>query len=129
MNSFRSLSLLATWLISFSVAYASAALSPPSLIPNGDFQADTAHRGWPDGWGSKPTESGKSWEQEGARHFIRVVSSQPGRLEVLYREVNLKPGKVKGINLKIRYRATGGERHKELAGRGPGDPVLQKQSR
>jgi hypothetical protein len=105
MNSFALLTLLATWLISLSVAYPSGASSHPSLIPNGDFRSDTAERGWPDGWGSKPTENGKSWEQEGARHFIRLVSPQPGGLEMLYREVNLKPGDVKGINLTVLYRA------------------------
>jgi hypothetical protein len=45
------ISLLLTLLISASVACATAASVPASLIPSGDFQADTQNRGWPDGKG------------------------------------------------------------------------------
>jgi hypothetical protein len=78
-----------------------------SLVTNGDFQADSKAVGWPDGWGSKGETNGKTWESEEGRHFMRLVSQQPGQLQVLYREIKLKPGQIKGITVTIRYRTEG----------------------
>ena len=101
-------------------AYAQTTYAPAvaSLLSNGDFQTDTKNMGWPDGWGSKPMGKGKSWETEADKRFMRLVSQQPGQLQVLYREINLKPGEVKGLNVTVRYRASGVK-----AGEKPSDDV------
>jgi endoglucanase len=78
-----------------------------SLVWNGNFATDSQAKGWPDGWGSKPNKPGKTWESEGGNHFIRLVSQQAGQLQVLYREVKLKPGAVKGLDVSMRYRTSG----------------------
>jgi hypothetical protein len=105
MKTFVSLGLLVTSLIFLNVACGAPGPSPSALISNGDFQVDTGDKGWPDGWGSKPVENGKNLETEGAMHFMRLALQPPCGFQVLYREVNLKPAAVKGINIAVRYRS------------------------
>jgi len=79
----------------------------PNLIPNGDFDKDVKGIGWPDGWGSPNPGSGKSWETENGRRFLRLASQQPGQVQMLYREIKLKPGEVGDLNIAVRYRTAG----------------------
>jgi|GEM_PF-219930 len=93
---------------------------PASIIPNGDFALDKKGDGWPDGWGSKPEGTGVTWEvdKEG-KHFMRLVSQNPGQLQVLYRELNLKEGALRGISFSIRYKTSAvktGEQESQCAG-------------
>lgn len=95
---------LAAFLFGFS-AHAAETAAP--LIANGDFERDGKAAGWPEGWGSRTPGNGKSWESENGDHFIRLVSRQPGQLQVLYRDVSLTPGKTPGLALAVRYRTKG----------------------
>ena len=73
-----------------------------SLIPNGDFEASKNGQ-WPDAWGHLKT--GGSWETEDGNHFIRMTSTQPGEMIMMYRPIDLPAG-IKALELKWRQRVT-----------------------
>lgn len=81
--------------------------APASLFPNGDFAQASASGDWPEGWGTRTPGNGVTWETDGGRRFMRLVSQRPGELQTLYRSVNLTPGKVRAIKVSVRYRASG----------------------
>ncbi|MDD5349038.1 MAG: hypothetical protein PHQ12_02385 [Chthoniobacteraceae bacterium] len=102
---FRPLAVLAAALL---VIPAVAAPAPDAaLIPNADFQKETGEGGWPEGWGSLTPGTGKSWEVEEGKHFVRLVSQQPGQVQTLYRDIKIAAGKIKGVTVGIRYRTSG----------------------
>ncbi|GAT35417.1 cellulase [Terrimicrobium sacchariphilum] len=74
-----------------------------SLIANGNFEASKNNE-WPDGWPHPKT--GGSWPSEDGNHFLRLSSSTPGEMVMLYRELDLPAG-VKALELKWRWRVTG----------------------
>jgi hypothetical protein len=74
------------------------------LLSNPDFVQDTRGIGWPDGWGSLPDEREKQLVTENGEHFVRLKLAESGRPVLLYREVKLKPGELKGVNLSLKYR-------------------------
>jgi endoglucanase len=73
-----------------------------SLIPNGNFEASQTGT-WPTGWGHP--KSG-TWEQENGNHFLRLTSTTPGEMDMLYQPFNLPPG-CKALELSWRERVTG----------------------
>jgi len=84
------------------------------LLPNPDFSLPGNDPAWPDGWGSRPTDP-KQWVAESGAHYVHLELPAPGKLEMLYREIKLKPGEIKGLALTVRTRA---------AEAGPGDGRL-----
>ena len=56
-----------------------------SLIPNGDFERDQKGRGWPDDWGRPKCGT---WEEEDGNHFLRLSTSEPGVLNMVYRVID-----------------------------------------
>ncbi len=73
------------------------------LISNGDFETDKNADGWPDNWG-RP-KAGGSWLEEGGNHFLRLKSTQPGEVVMLYRTFDLPAG-AKALELTWRWRIT-----------------------
>jgi hypothetical protein len=77
-----------------------------SWVSNGDFQKGRTAGDWPEDWAAPLP--GMSWLQEDGRHFVRLVSQKAGESLMLSRTIPLKEG-VRGIELLIRFRATGVE--------------------
>jgi len=73
-----------------------------NLVPNGDFSAAAPGTNWPEEWGRSAPEN-LSWETEGGKHFIRIVSPSPEKMPMLYKMVLLNKG-LKAVEVKIRYR-------------------------
>ncbi len=59
-----------------------------SLIPNGGFSETS--KGLPTSWGKMSGDL--SWEKEGENTFLRIKSSQPGKLSMLYRTYDIPEG-------------------------------------
>ncbi|PQO33187.1 glycoside hydrolase family 5 [Blastopirellula marina] len=59
-----------------------------SLIPNGSFTEQT--KGLPTAWGKMSGDL--SWQTEGENTFLRIHSSQPGKLAMLYRTFDIPAG-------------------------------------
>lgn len=59
-----------------------------SLIPNGDFTEQT--KGLPTAWGKMSGDL--SWQTEGENTFLRIHSSQPGKLSMVYRMYDIPAG-------------------------------------
>ncbi|MDQ8207984.1 cellulase family glycosylhydrolase [Coraliomargarita sp. SDUM461003] len=74
-----------------------------SLISNGNFESTQKNPAWPDHWGQLK-ENG-SYENEAGDHFVRMKSTEPGKLIMLYREIDL-PSDVKALKLSWRWRVT-----------------------
>jgi Endoglucanase len=75
-----------------------------SLVPNGDFETDSKGAGFPDGWGrAKP---GISWEEEEGNHYLRLSSTAPGEMVMVYRTFDLPEG-TQAVELSWRQRITG----------------------
>ncbi|MEI8311639.1 MAG: glycoside hydrolase family 5 protein [Verrucomicrobiota bacterium] len=74
------------------------------LVPNANFEEDSNGDQWPDGW--PKAKEGVSWEQENGNHFIRLTSSKPGSMVMLYREVPIPEG-VRAIEIDWRQRVSG----------------------
>ncbi len=94
-----------------ATALALAALLTPlhaqgtaSIIPNTGMQTDADGDGWPDEW--PHLKNGGSWENEEGNRFIRMTSTTPGSMVMLYREVAIPAG-VRGLELSWRQRVTG----------------------
>lgn len=86
-----------------------AADSTPSLISNGNFEADRKAKGWPDDW---PQSKETSWEVENGNHFLRLKVLEPGKLVMVYRQIPLKP-EHKRLQLTFRTRYTDVKRGKD----------------
>jgi len=85
-------------------ARAAAALrSNGSLVPNGNFEADAEHTGWPDQWSH--AKAGVTWEMEDGNHFLRLTAAKPGEMVMLYQSVDLPAG-VAALELSWRQRVT-----------------------
>ena len=74
-----------------------------SLITNGDFERDQKGRGWPDDWGRPKCGT---WEEEDGNHFLRLSTSEPGVLNMVYRVIDL-PADAQAVELTWRQRVTG----------------------
>lgn len=72
-----------------------------SLVANGGFEIDANDDAWPDGWG-KP-KSGGSRQSEAGNHFLRLASTQPGEMVLLFQPIKL-PAEVRALELAWRWR-------------------------
>jgi endoglucanase len=111
---FRRSFLFAAGLLSAALpalrAQETAAPAVESLIPNFSMETDADFDQWPDGWPRLKT--GGSWENEDGNHFIRLTSTEPGKLVMLYHEIRIPEG-VEAVELTWRQRVTGLKRGKE----------------
>jgi len=73
-----------------------------SIIPNGTFQ-DSKGDGNPDGWGS--LKGNLSWQMDGNDRFLRLTSTEPGKMVMMYHEVVLPPG-LKALDLSWQQRVS-----------------------
>lgn len=101
MKRSRLLSLLCSSAI-FAVAGHAAEPAAP-LVPNANFETDANADQWPDGWGK--AKAGGTWETEEGNHFIRLKSSTPGEMVMLYQQIAL-PDAVKAIELTFKWRVS-----------------------
>jgi len=75
-----------------------------SLITNGSFETDAKKKDeWPDDWGR--IKDG-SWEVEDGNHFLRLKSSEPGKVVMAYRTIDVPAG-VEALELSWRQRVSG----------------------
>lgn len=81
----------------------SGAASSAGLVSNPDFSLATVDPAWPDDWGKG---AGITWETEGGKHFLRLVATEPGKMLMAYREVDIPAG-VKKVQITIRFRSAG----------------------
>ncbi|MBN2712410.1 MAG: glycoside hydrolase family 5 protein, partial [Planctomycetes bacterium] len=72
-----------------------------SLIPNGNFEADADGDASPDEWGT--LKDACSWQEEGGNHFLRIAATEPGKMNLLYKEFAI-PAETKALALSFRYR-------------------------
>ena len=77
------------------------AQTPAPLVDNASMETDADGDGRPDGWPS--ARSGATWETEAGNRFLRLVSSQPGAIVSLARDIPLPAGTA-AINLGWRQR-------------------------
>jgi hypothetical protein len=87
-----------------SVLQAGGGSEETALIANGGLEADTNADHWPDHW-PRPKEGG-SWEEENGNHFIRLASTQPNSMIMLYHEISIPVG-LKALELTWKQRVTG----------------------
>lgn len=91
-------------------AQAAAVLaSGDSLLTNGNFETDSKGAGTPDHWGSP--KNGVSWPQEEGNRFLRLNSTAPGEMVMVYRTVDLPP-ETRAVEMSWRQRVTGLKRGK-----------------
>ena len=74
-----------------------------SLIANGNFELDSNNDAVPDQWSKLKT--GLSWETEAGNRFLRLKSTKPGEMVLLYREFDI-PANVEALELTWRQRIT-----------------------
>lgn len=74
------------------------------LKSNGNLEADLNDDQWPDDWAGK--SEGLTWEQEEENHYFRLTSPQPGKMVMLYQEIEV-PADVEAIELSWRQRISG----------------------
>jgi len=74
----------------FAVFLLSTSSMAAGLIPNSSMELDADANLWPDDW--PKLKSGGSWEQEAGNHFIRITSTTPGEMVMLYREITIPEG-------------------------------------
>ena len=79
-------------------------LAQENLLTNGSFELHKKQSDWPDDWGR--LKEGGSWQEEGSSHFLRMQSTSPGSMILLYREVDLPPD-TKAVELTWKQRITG----------------------
>jgi len=91
--------LLATGVIALFGASTSARADSASLVKNSGFETDADADNWP------RLKTGGSWETEGGNHFIRITSTTPGEMVMLYAEIPIPPG-TPALEITWRWRLT-----------------------
>ncbi len=86
----RSGSVLAALLMAGIITQKAAGEDAGNLVANGTFEASSKTPGWPDGW--TPMKAGGTWETEAGNHFLRLTSTAPGSMIMLYREISVPAG-------------------------------------
>jgi endoglucanase len=71
-----------------AVLLLSASAMADGLMPNSSLETDANL--WPDDW--PKLKAGGSWEKEGDNHFIRITSTTPGEMVMMYREITIPEG-------------------------------------
>ncbi|MEY3898509.1 MAG: Endoglucanase precursor [Verrucomicrobiota bacterium] len=74
-----------------------------NLVSNGNFEANAKTPGWPDDWAQ--LKAGGSWETEDGNHFLRMTSTTPGSMVMLYRQITIPAGAT-ALDLTWRQRVT-----------------------
>ena len=103
---FRSYRGIVALILGLAAAVAPAAGPPKaaeSLLNNGDF-AKVDARGWPVDW---PRVDGATWEKEGDARFLRLRSSKPGQMILLFRRADLPSPPPVGLEIRLRVRYQG----------------------
>jgi endoglucanase len=75
-----------------------------TLIGNGDFETPNKKNDFAQWWGSPSDKT--SWPEEDGNRFLRLVSTKPGELVMVYRTYDI-PGGVEAMELSWRQRVTG----------------------
>lgn len=107
-SSARATLFLAIGTLLFLTATAPAILSAADpIITNGNFETPDATGSWPDGWG-RPKSGASSWEidPDTGSHFVRISSTTPGEMVMLYSRHKIPPG-TKALELSFNWRVTG----------------------
>ena len=86
-----------------SLVFSPARAEPVSLIANSGMETDANQDGWPDHW--PHLKDAGSWETEGANHFIRMKSTVPGKLTMLFCILKV-PADTPALKLSWRWRVT-----------------------
>lgn len=73
----------------------------PPLLSNGNLELDSKGANWPDDW---PHPEGSTLEKEGNVRFIRLKSSKPGQMIMLYRQIILPSPLPPALEIKLRVR-------------------------
>ncbi len=71
-----------------------------SLLSNGNFQRD-AGKNWPADW---PHPDGTSWEKDGDQRFLRLHSTNPGQMILIYRQLVLPKTLPPALEVRLRLR-------------------------
>ncbi len=74
-----------------------------SLLSNGTFAIDSHGNRWPDDW---PRVEGTTWEKEGDVAFLRLQSSKPGKMVLVYRRVDVPSPAPAAMEIRLRVRYT-----------------------
>ena len=72
-------------------------------MSNGTFTLDADGDQWPDGW---PHPEGATWEKDGNVRFLRLRSSKPGQMVMLYRRIDLPKPAPAALEVRLRLRHT-----------------------
>jgi len=99
-------SLLRRLFLSALAVFALASTAPhahASLIANSGMETDANQDGWPDKW--PHLKANGSWENEAGNHFIRMKSTEPGKLVMLFMPIPL-PADTPALKLSWRWRVT-----------------------
>ncbi|MGB8356089.1 MAG: glycoside hydrolase family 5 protein [Chthoniobacteraceae bacterium] len=83
-----------------SISFAAGAGADVSLLSNGRFDKDGGN--WPADW---PHPEGATWEKEGDFHFLRLQSTEPGKMIMAYRQITLPAVHPPALELRVRVRA------------------------
>ncbi|MCC9605456.1 cellulase family glycosylhydrolase [Blastopirellula sp. JC732] len=86
-----------------SVAANASAAIGDTLTPNGDFETDADGDNWPDGWAT--LKAGGTWGSENDNHFLRLSSTGPGEMVMLYQEIPI-PADVQAIEMTWKQRVS-----------------------
>ena len=81
----------------------SSPIANTSILTNPEFALAIKDPTWPDDWGKG---TGISWETENGKHFLRLTSTEPGKMIMAYREMPIPAG-VKTLQITIRFRSNG----------------------
>ena len=73
-----------------------------SLLSNGNFEKLDGQK-WPVDW---PHPEGATFVEEGTTHFLRLQSSKPGQMVLLYRRADLPAPLSPGLEIRLRVRHT-----------------------
>jgi len=74
-----------------------------SLLSNGGFAIDSHGNRWPDDW---PRAEGTTWEKEGQVPFLRLQSSKPGQMVLVYRRAYVPAPAPAAMEVRLRVRYT-----------------------
>ena len=73
------------------------------LLKNSNLETDANADHWPDNWSRVKT--GGAWLDEGGNHFLRLTSTAPGEMVMLYAEITIPPG-TSALEISWRWRLT-----------------------
>ncbi len=88
----------------FLIAVMFPSTAAEGILLNSNLETDNDHDQWPDGWAR--VNPGGSWVEEGGNHFLRLESTKPGELVMLYQEIKI-PDSVEALELRWKQRVSG----------------------